>query len=109
VLKADRVQSSIRDLTKHSAHDRQNLEIDDDVNLVLSLFVIDLRVVSFVVVVVFSLAFAVSIVSSFVELITISLEIELLTMLVRRMIFLFADNAHLDDDDDDVLDLLLRV
>jgi hypothetical protein len=94
-------------LTKHSAHDRQNLEINDDVNLVLSFFVIDLRIRSFVVVVVVvsSSALAVSIVSSFVELITISLEIELLTMLARCMIFLFADNAHLDDDDDDVLDL----
>jgi hypothetical protein len=30
-------------------------------------------------------------------------------MLVRRMILLFADDAHFDDDDDDVLDLWLRV
>jgi hypothetical protein len=75
---------------------------------VLSLFIIDLRIESFVVVlVVFSLAFVVSIVSFFVELIAISLEIEieLLAMLARRVIFLFADNTHLDDDDDDVLDL----
>ncbi len=35
MLKTDRVQNSIRDLTKHSAHDRQNLETDDDVNFVL--------------------------------------------------------------------------
>jgi hypothetical protein len=107
VLKADRVQNLIRDVTRHSAHDRQNLEIDDDVNFVLLFFVIDLRIESFVVVfVVFSLAFVVSIVSSFVKLIAISLEveIELLAMLVRRVIFLFADNTHLDDDDDDVLD-----
>ncbi len=104
MLKADRVQSSIRDLTKHSAHDRQNLETDNDVHFVLSFFVIDFRIKSFVVVV-FSLVLAVSIITSFVELITISLEIELLTMLVRRMILLFADNAHFDDDDDDVLDL----
>jgi uncharacterized Tic20 family protein len=107
VLKADRVQSSIRDVTRHSAHDRQNLETDDDVNFVISLFVIDFRIESFVVVVVvFSLAFAVSIVSFLVELIAISLEIEieLLTMLARRVIFFFADNTHLDDDDEDVLD-----
>ncbi len=108
MLRTDRVQSSIRDLTKHSAHDRQSLRTDDDVNLVLFLFVIDFRVESFVVVV-FSLTFAVSIISLFVELITISLEIELLTMLARRMILLFADNAHLDDDDDDVFDFRLRV
>jgi hypothetical protein len=106
VLKADRVQSSIRDVTRHSAHDRQNLETDDDVNLVLFLFVIDFRIESFVAVaVIFSLAFAVSIVSFFVELIAISLEIELLSMFARRVIFLFADSTHLDDDDDDVLDL----
>jgi hypothetical protein len=105
VLKANRVQNSIRDLTKHSVHDRQNLKADDDVNLVLLFFVIDFRIESFVVVVVvFSFTLAVSIVSFLVELITISLEIELLTMLVRRMILLFADNTHFDDDDDDVLD-----
>jgi uncharacterized Tic20 family protein len=69
---------------------------------VLSFFVINLRIESFVVVVVvFSLAFVVSIVSSFVELIAISLE--LLAMLARRVIFFLADNTHLDDDDDDVL------
>ncbi len=108
MLKADLAQSSIRDVTRHSAHDRQNLETDDDVNLVLLFFVIDLRIESFVVVVVvFSFAFAVSIVSLFVELIAISLEIEieLLAMLARRVISLFADNTHLDNDDDDVLDL----
>jgi hypothetical protein len=108
VLRADDVQSSIHDLTKHSAHDRQSLEINDDVNLVLSFFVIDFRIESFVVVVVIVLssALAVSIVSLFVELITISLEIEieLFAMLARRMILLLADNAHFDDDDDDFLD-----
>jgi hypothetical protein len=78
VLKADRVQNSIRDLTKHNAHDRQNLRIDDDVNLVLFFFVIDLRIESFVAVV-FSLALAVSIISFFAELITISLGIKLLS------------------------------
>ncbi len=102
MLKANRVQNLIRDLTKHNAHDRQNLKIDDDVNFVLSFFVIDFRNESFVVV--FSFAFAVLIISFFVELITISLKIELFTMLDRRMIFLFANNAHFDDDNDDVLD-----
>jgi hypothetical protein len=110
MLKADRVQSLIRDLTKHSAHNRQNLEIDDDVNFVLLFLVIDFRIEFFVdVVVVFSFAFAVSIVSFFVELITISFEIELFTMLVRRMIFFFADNAHSNDDDNDILNLWLRI
>jgi hypothetical protein len=37
MLKTDRVQNLIRDLTKHNVHDRQNLEINDDVNLVLFL------------------------------------------------------------------------
>jgi hypothetical protein len=110
MLKANNVQNSIRDLTRHSAHDRQNLEIDDDVNFVLFFFVIDFWIESFVVVVVvFSSAFVVSIVSFFVELITISFEIQLFTMLTRRMIFLFANSAHFDNDDDDVLDLWLRV
>jgi hypothetical protein len=97
------VQSLIRDLTKHSAHDRQNLKTDDDVNFVLFFFVIDLRIESFVIVV-FSFAFVVLIISFFIELITISFEIELFTMLVRRIILFFADNAHFDDNDDDVLD-----
>jgi hypothetical protein len=104
MLKINRVQSSIRDLTKHSAHDRQNLEIDNDVNFVFFFFVIDFRIKSFVVVVVvFLFAFVVSIISFFVELITISFEIELFTMLICRKILLFANNAHFDDDDDDVL------
>jgi hypothetical protein len=106
MLKADCVQNLIRDVTKHSAHDRQNLEIDDNVNFVLFFFVIDVRIESFVVVVVVSsFAFVVSIVSFFVELIAISFAIELLAMLVHRVIFLFADNTHLDNDDDDVLNL----
>jgi hypothetical protein len=107
VSKADRVHNSIRDVTRHSAHDRQNLEINDDVNFVLFFFVIDLRIKFFVVVVVVSsLAFVVSILSLFVELIAISLEveIELLAMLARRVISFFADNTHFDNDDDDVLD-----
>jgi hypothetical protein len=96
---------------KHNVHDRQNLEINDDVNFVLFFFVIDFRIESFVVivVVVFSFAFIVTIISFFVELITISFEIELFIMFVRRMIFFLADNAHFDDDDDDVLDFWLRV
>jgi hypothetical protein len=111
MLKANRVQNSIRDLTRHDVHDRQNLEINDDVNFVLFFFVIDFRIESFVVVVVvFSFAFTVSIVSLFVELlITISLEIELFTMLVCRVIFFFTNNTHFDDDDDDVFDFWLRV
>jgi uncharacterized Tic20 family protein len=103
VLRTDRVQNSIRDVTRHNAHDRQNLEANDDVNFVLFFFVIDLRIEFFVVVVVVSsFAFVVSIVSLFVELIAISLE--LLAMLARRVIFLLADNTHFDDDDDDILD-----
>jgi hypothetical protein len=104
MLKTDRVQSSIRDLTRHSAHDRQNLEIDDDVHFMLFFFVINLRIKFFVVVIVFFIAFIVSFVFSLIELIMISLEIELFTMLARRMILLFADNTHFDNDDDDVFD-----
>ncbi len=105
MLKLNHVQNLIRDLTKHNVHDRQNLEIDDDVNLVFFFFVIDFRIEFFVVVVIISsFAFVVSIVSFFVELITISFEIELFMMLVRCIIFLVADNAHFDDDNDDVLD-----
>ncbi len=90
MLKTNRVQNLIRDVTRHSVHDRQNLEIDNDVNLVFFFFVIDLRIKFFVVVaVIFSLAFVVSIVSFFVELIAISFEIELLVMLIRRVIFFF--------------------
>jgi hypothetical protein len=89
-------------LTEHSAHDRQDLETDDDVDLVLLLFVIDIRIESFAAV--FPLALAVSTASPPAGLITASLEIELLTMLARRMILLLADSAHFDDDDDDVLD-----
>jgi uncharacterized Tic20 family protein len=101
--KTNRVQNSIRDLTKHNVHDRQNLEIDDDVNFVLFRFIIDFRIEFFVVVVVvFSFAFVVSIVSFFVELITILFEIELFIMLVRCIILFVANNAHFDDDDDDV-------
>jgi hypothetical protein len=66
---------------------------------------IDFRIKFFIVVViVFSFAFIVSIVLFFVELITISFEIWLFTMFVRRIIFLFVDNTYFDDDDDDVFD-----
>jgi hypothetical protein len=110
MLKTNRVQNSIRDVTKHNAHDRQNLEIDDDVNFVLFFFVIDFRIESFVVVVVvFWFTFIVSIISFFVKLIAISFEIELLAMFVRRMIFFFANNTHFNDDDDDVFDFWMRV
>jgi hypothetical protein len=76
-------------LTKHSAHDRQNLEADDDVNLVLLFFVIDLWIgSSAAAVAVFPPALAVSTASPPAGLITASLGIELLTMLARRMILL---------------------
>ncbi len=105
MLKINRVQNLIRYLTKYNVHNRQNLEINDNVNFVFFFFVIDFRIEFFVVVVVvFSLAFIVSIVSFFVELIVISFEIELFTMLVRRVIFFFADNTHLDHDNDDIID-----
>ncbi len=103
MLKKDRVQNLIRDLTKYNVHDRQNLKINDDVNLVFFFFIVDVRIELFVVIV-FSFTFVVSIISFFVELITISFEIKLFTMFARCMIFFFADNAHFDDDDDDVLD-----
>ncbi len=106
MLKTDRVQNLIHDLTKHSAHDRQNLEANNDVNFVFFFFVIDLRIEFFVVVVVVvsSSAFIVSIVSFFVKLITISLDIKLFTMLARCVILFFADNAHFDDDNENVFD-----
>jgi hypothetical protein len=75
MLKADRVQNLIRDLTKHSVYDRQDFKTDDDVNFMFLFFVIDFQIEFFVVVVVvFSFAFVVSIISLFVELITISLS-----------------------------------
>ncbi len=95
------------DFAKHDAHSRQNIEIDDDVDLVLVVivFVFDVRVMFFVaVVVVSSSAFIVSIVSSLVELISISLEIERLTTLACRVKFFFAEDALFDNDDDDILD-----
>jgi hypothetical protein len=74
--------------------------------LVVVVFVFDVRVMSFVaVVVVFSSALIVSIVFFFVELILISLEIELLTTLACRVKLFFAEDALFDDDDDDILDL----
>jgi hypothetical protein len=95
MLKINRVQNLIRNVMRYNAHDRQNLEIDDDLNFVFFFFVIDFQIESFVVVVVFfSLAFIISIVSSFVEFIAISLEIKLFAMLVRRMILFFV-NIHI--------------
>jgi hypothetical protein len=102
MLKINRVQNLICDLTKHNAHDRQNFKTDNNVNFVF-FFIIDFRIEFFVVDIIFSFAFVVSIVLFFVELITISFEIKLFTMLVRCIIFFFADNAHFDDDNDDIL------
>ncbi len=96
------------DFARHDAHDRQNVEIDDDVNLVfvVVVFVFDVRMMSFVaVVIVFSSALIVSIVFFLVELISISLEIELLTTLACRVELFLAEDALFDDDDDDILDL----
>jgi hypothetical protein len=97
------------DFAKHDAHNRQNIEIDDNVNLVLVvvIFVFDVRMMFFVaviIVVVFSSAFIVSIVFFLVELISISLEIELLATFACRVKLFFAENALFDDDDDDILD-----
>ncbi len=106
MLRADRVQNSLNDFTRHDAHNRQNIEIDDYVNLVLVVLIFNVRVMSFViVVVVFSSAFVVSIVFFLVELIAIALEIELLTTFVRRVNLVVADDTHFDDDNDDVLNL----
>ncbi len=104
----------MNDFARHDAHNRQNIEIDDDVNLVLIVvvFVFDVQVMFFiviVVVVVFSFAFVVSIVFFFVELISISFEIELLTTFVCRVKFFFAENAFFDDDNDDVFDFWLNL
>jgi hypothetical protein len=100
----------VSDFARHDAHNRQNVEIDDNVDLVLIVvvFVFDVRVMFFaavVVVVVSSSAFIVSFVSFFVELILISLEIELFTTFVCRVKLFFAEDALFDDDDDDILDL----
>jgi hypothetical protein len=92
------------DFTRHEAHNRQNIEIDDYVNLVLVVLIINVRMMFFVVVVVL-FAFVVSIVSFLVELIAIALKIELLTTFARRVKLLVADDTHFDNDNDDVLDL----
>jgi energy-coupling factor transporter transmembrane protein EcfT len=75
---------------------------------VLFFFVIDFRIKSFVVIVIL-FAFAVLIISFFVELIMISFEIKLFIMIVRCMIFFFANNAHFNNDDKDVFNFSLRV
>jgi hypothetical protein len=71
----------------------------------LVVFVINVRMMFFVtVIVVFSSAFVVSIVFFLVELIAISLEIELLATFARHVKLLVANDTHFDDDDDDVFD-----
>ncbi len=70
---------------------------------VVVIFVFDVRIMFFVVVVVvFSFAFIVSIVFFFVELISISFEIELLATFIYRVKLFFAENAFFDNDDDDI-------
>jgi hypothetical protein len=69
------------------------------------MFVINARMIFFVVVVVvFSFALVVSIVFFLVELIAISLEIELFATFIRRVKLLVVDNTHFDDNNDDILD-----
>ncbi len=103
MLKTDHVQNSMNDFTRHDAHNRQSIEIDDYVNLVLDVLVISVRMIFFVVIV-FSFAFIVSIVFFFVELILILFEIELFTTFVCRVKLFFAENALFDNDDDDDFD-----
>ncbi len=96
----------MNDFARHDAHSRQNIEIDDDVNLVfvIIVFVFDVRVMFFVVVVVISsFALIVSIVFFLVELILISLEIELLATFACRVKLFFAEEALFDDNDNDIL------
>jgi hypothetical protein len=57
-----------------------------------------------VVIIVFSFAFVVSVVFFLVELIAISLSIELLATFARRVKLFVANDTHFDDDNDDVLD-----
>ncbi len=105
MLKANRVQNSMNDFARHNVHNRQNIEIDDDINImfVVIIFVFNVRIMFFIVVViVFSFAFIVSIVFFLVELISISLEIELFTTFVRCVKLFFAKNAFFDDDDNDI-------
>ncbi len=103
VLKANRVQDLINNFTKHDAHNCQNVEIDDYINLVLIIIVIDVRMMFFIVVViVFSYALIVSIIFFLVELIATSFEIELFATFVCRVKLLVADDTHFDDDNDDV-------
>jgi hypothetical protein len=93
----------MNDFTRHNAHNYQNVEINDYVNLIFVVLVINVRMMFFVVVVVvFRFAFVVLIVSFLVKLIAISLEIELLAIFARRVKLLVADNTHFDDDNDDV-------
>ncbi len=99
----------MNDFAKHDAHNRQNIEIDDNVNLVL--IVVRFRFPRSSDVfrhcrcrfVVLSFAFIVSIVFFLVELISISFEIELLATFVCRVKIFFAENAFFDNNDDDIL------
>jgi hypothetical protein len=110
VLRTNRVQNSMSDFTQHDVYNRQNVEINDYVNLVLVVLVINVCMMFFVVVVVvFSFAFIVSIVFFFVKLIAISLWIEFFATFTRRVKLLVANDTHFDDDNDDVLDFWLRV
>ncbi len=88
MLKTYHVQNLIRDLMKFNVHDRQNFEINNNVNFVLFFFVIDYRFMFFVIVV-SSFSFIISIILFFIKLIMISFKIKLFTMLVRRVIFFF--------------------
>ncbi len=93
------------DFTKHDVYNCQHVKIDDYVNLVLVVFIIDVRMMFFVViVVVFLFVFIVLIVFFFVELIAISLENKLFATFVRRVKLFIADDTHFDNDNDDVLD-----
>jgi hypothetical protein len=64
VLRVNRVQNSMSDFIKHDVHNRQNIEIDDYVDFVFVIFVINVQMMFFVVVVI-SFAFVVSIVFFF--------------------------------------------
>jgi hypothetical protein len=92
------------DFTTHNVYNRQNIEINDDVNFLFVVFIINVQIMFFViVVVVFSFAFVVSIVFFLVELIAISLEIKLLATFVRRVKLFVANNTYFDNDNNDVL------
>jgi uncharacterized membrane protein YgaE (UPF0421/DUF939 family) len=115
VLKADRLQSSVRDVTKHSAHDRQNLEDHDDVQLVkffsvlvvVVAIVVVIAVVVVIVFVVLSSSLIVAIVSicliSSTLMISFQMRMFILTF-VLHVIITFAVSALLHLNDDQILD-----